>query len=113
MSNCQWPTGQCECYAVDAAKADPRGRVWMHCEEGLSLSQASMTRFVMFCLLNDIEIGQLHPFNYKHRNCQVSASVRIHPSQFAAFEDATGGRLRKPPRISLNTSTPATLGEKE
>jgi hypothetical protein len=73
----------------------------MHCEEGLTLTRSSMSRFVMFCLTNNIEIGTLHPFNYRYPRCQVSASVRIHPDLFAAFEDATGGKLRKPPRLSL------------
>ena len=78
----------------------------MHCEEGLTLSKASMTRFVMFCLTNKIEIGQIHPFNANFRNSQVIASVRIRPEQFAAFEAETGGKLRKPPTLSLNQSSP-------
>jgi hypothetical protein len=76
----------------------------MHCEEGLSMTKASMARFVMFCLSNNVEIGTIHPFNYRYQRCQVTASVRIHPDLFSAFEKATGGKLRKPPRISLNSS---------
>jgi hypothetical protein len=83
----------------------------MHCDEGLSLSKASMSRFVMFCLLNNAKIGEIHPFNRNFKNSQVSASVRIHPDLFAAFEAATGGKLHEPPTISLNGSTPATLVE--
>ena len=73
------------------------------------MSKASMTRFVMHCLTNNIEIGQIHPFNYHYRNCQVSASVRLKPEQFEDFERETKGRLRKPPRISLNSSSPEDL----
>jgi hypothetical protein len=81
----------------------------MHCEEGLSMSKASMTRFVMFCLTNNVKIGEIHPFNYRYRNSQVSASVRIRPDQFKDFEAETGGKLRKPPKISLNSSRPEAL----
>jgi hypothetical protein len=101
---CNWPeSGPCACYMATANKPDPHGRVWMHCEQGLSLSKASMSRFVMFCLLNDIEIGSIYPFNYHYRNSQVSASVLMKPEQFEAFEAETHGKLRKPPRIVLNT----------
>lgn len=98
---CNWPTSPCACYAQSMTKPDPYGRVWMHCEEGLSLSKASMARFVMFCLTNNVVIGDIYPFNYRYRNSQVSASVRIKPEQFAAFEAETGGKLRDPPKLSV------------
>lgn len=63
---------------------------------------ASMTRFIMFCLANNVEIGTLKPFNRKYPRCQVSASIRIHPSLFEAFEKETGGTLRDPTVIKLN-----------
>lgn len=110
---CKWPNGTCACYAENAQKPDPAGRVWMHCEEGLSLSKASMTRFVMHCLTNNIEIGTLHPFNHHFPNSQVSASVRLKPDQFEAFESETKGKLRKPPRLSLNSSSAETIESKE
>jgi hypothetical protein len=81
----------------------------MHCEEGLSLSKASMTRFVMHCLTSNIEIGDIHPFNYRYRNSQVSASIRLRPEQFAEFEAVTRGKLRRPPTISLNSSSAETM----
>ena len=81
----------------------------MHCEEGLSLSKASMSRFVMHCLLNDIEIGQIHSFNRNYRNSQVTASVKLRPDQFAEFEEETKGKLRKPPLVSLNASSAESL----
>ena len=109
MSDCKWPEGTCACYAQEAVKPDYAGRVWMHCEEGLNLSKASMTRFVMFCLTNNVEIRTIHPFNYHFPRSQVSASVRIHPDLFSTFEAETGGKLREPPRISLNAYTPAEL----
>lgn len=109
MSDCKWPEGTCACYAQEAVKPDYAGRVWMHCEEGLSLTKSSMSRFVMFCLTNNVEIGTIHPFNYRYLRCQVSASVRIHPDMISTFEAETGGKLRNPPRISLNTSRPEEL----
>lgn len=104
--DCTWPNGTCACYAEQAVKPDYAGRVWMHCDEGLNLSKASMSRFVMFCLCNKVEIGSIHPFNASYPRSQVSAAVRIHPDQIEAFEAETGGKLRKPPRVSLNASSP-------
>ncbi len=103
MSNCKWPEGTCACYAQEAVKPDYAGRIWMHCEEGLNLSKSSMTRFVMFCLTNNVEIGSLHPFNSNFPRSQVK------PDQFPAFENETGGKLRPPPRISLNSSSPDNI----
>jgi len=108
---CQWPKGVCACYVANAHKPDFYGRVWMHCEDGLTMTKASMARFVMHCLTNNIEIGQIHPFNYRYLRCQVSVSVRLKPEQFSAFEDETGGKLRKPPRISLNSSSAEDLAQ--
>lgn len=106
---CTWPSGTCACYAEQATKPDYAGRIWMHCDEGLSLSKASMSRFVMFCLTNRVEIGSIHPFAPDYPRSQVCAAVRIKPELIAAFEKETGGRLREPPRISLNASSPETL----
>lgn len=110
---CKWPNGTCACYAENVQKPDYAGRVWMHCEEGLTLSKASMSRFVMHCLTNNIEIGQIHPFNYHYHNSQVSASVRLRPDQFEAFEAETKGKLQNPPTLSVNSSTAKSLGEGE
>ena len=109
MGGCKWPEGVCACYAASAEKPDPYGRVWMHCEEGLSMSKASMSRFVMFCLSNNIKIGQIHPFNYRYKNCQVSASVCIRPDQFDAFEAELRAKLRNPPTISVNSSSAKSI----
>lgn len=111
MTECKWPNEPCACYKANATKPDPFGRVWMHCEEGLTLSKASMARFVMHCLTNNIEIGQIHPFNYRYKSSQVSASVRIRPDQFEEFELVTRGKLHEPPRLSLNSSTAKALTE--
>ena len=102
MSNCTWPEGTCKCWEKEQTKPDPYGRVWMHCEQGLSFTKASMSRFIMFCLGNNVHIEQIHPFNANFPGCQVSAVVRIHPSQLEAFEKETKGKLRKPPVIKLN-----------
>lgn len=107
---CKWPNGECACYTANAQKADSFGRVWMHCDKGLSMSRASMSRLMMFCLPNNVEIGSIHPFNYRFRNSQVSVSVRLRPDQFLQFEEETRGKLREPPRISLNWSTPEFMG---
>lgn len=81
---------------------DQQGRVWMHVEEGLALSKASMTRFIMFCVLSNVEIGTIWPFNRAYHGSLVCASVRLKPDQFEAFEKATGGKLRTPPKLNLN-----------
>ena len=108
---CNWPEGTCACYAQEAEKPDYAGRVWMHCEEGLSLTRASMARFVMFCLKNNVEIGSISPFNPRYKRSLVLATVRIHPDLIDSFTEQTGGKLRSPPRISLNTSDPSALSE--
>ena len=100
--NCGWPKDECACYRQKRDEADPWGRVWMHSESGLSFSKASMSRFMMFCLGNNIEIGDIHAFNPKYKNSLVIASVRLKPEQIEAFEAETRGKLRKPPVINLN-----------
>jgi len=82
---------------------DLHGRVWMHCESGLSLTKASMTRFIMHVLENRIEIGQIYAFNPKYKGSLVLATLLLRPDQFEKFEKATGGKLRKPPVIHLNS----------
>lgn len=103
---CTWPEGTCKCWEETQAKPDIYGRVWMHCEEGLALNKASMARFMLFCLTNRVEIGQVDAFNPRYRNSAVLASVRLRPEQFTAFEAETGGKLREPPRIKLNSEAP-------
>lgn len=61
MSDCNWPEGNCKCWEKEQSKPDPYGREWMHCEEGLNFSKASMSRFIMFCLANNVEIGDFIP----------------------------------------------------
>lgn len=109
MSSCNWPEGTCACYAQEAVKPDYAGRVWMHCEEGLTLTKSSMSCFVMFCLTNNIEIGYIHPFNYRYPRSPVSVSVRIHPDKISSFEAETGGTLKEPPKLSLNSSSPRKI----
>lgn len=102
---CTWPSGACVCWeALQENPEDHAGRVWMHCEKGLSLSKASMSRFMMFCLSNSVQIGSVHAFNARHPRCQVSATIRLRPDQFTAFEEETGGTLQKPPVVKLNAA---------
>lgn len=82
---------------------DIYGRVWMHCESGLALTKASMTRFIMHVLENRIEIGQIYAFNPKFKGSLVLATLLLRPDQFEEFEKATGGKLREPPVIHLNS----------
>lgn len=100
-ARCNEPLHDCQC-PEPGSEADHYGRVWRHCEEGLSMTKASMARFMMFCLSQNVEIGSVHAFNPRYRGSQVLAAVRIHPDQFEAFESETGGKLRRPPRIVLN-----------
>lgn len=89
-------------------QTDPRdfyGRVWRNCESGLSLTKASMGRFIMFVLRNNVEIGDLYVFDPKFHGSRVLASLRLRPDQFEAFEQETGGKLRKPAKIDLNTNS--------
>ena len=81
------------------ARDDP---VWMHCEQGLSFTKASVTRLMMHVLRNRIEIGDLYAFNPRYPGCNVIGSFKLRPSQFSAFEQETGGKLRLPPKIKLN-----------
>ena len=99
---CTWPNGTCQHYIQKETQPDPWGRVWMHCEEGLSMSNASLARFMGFCLRNRIKIGDVHAFQPSYSRSQVSAAVRLKPEQFEAFERETGGKLREPPKIHLN-----------
>ena len=99
---CTWPEGYCQCWAAEQAKPDPFGRVWMHCEEGLSMSNASLARFLSFCLKNNVELGSVSAFQPRYHRSSVSAAVRLKPEQFLAFEEQTGGKLRSPPKVRLN-----------
>jgi hypothetical protein len=99
---CTWPDGVCSCYEMEQTRPDHSGRVWMHCEKGLTFSKASMSRFIMFCLGNNVEIGDIYVFDRTFPRSQVIVSVRLLPDQFAAFEAETGGKLREPPRIKLS-----------
>ena len=102
---CTWPAGTCQCMMAQQGKPDPYGRVWMHCESGLSFTKASVTRFVMFCLGNNVEIGEVRAFNPKYPGCLLLATVRIRPDQITAFEAETGGKLTEPPKITLNSQS--------
>lgn len=106
---CTWPEGTCKCWEQEQSKPDPFGREWMHCDEGLAMTKASMARFMLFCLRNRVEIGMCDAFNPRYHNSAVMASVRLRPDQFDAFERETGGKLRKPPLIKLNCDTREAL----
>lgn len=84
-------------------KPDHLGRVWRHCESGLSLTAASLSRFMLFALRNRVEVGEVYAFSPKYIRSLVLASVRLRPDQFEAFERETGGTLREPPRAHLNS----------
>lgn len=99
---CAWPEGYCQHYIKEQSTPDPFGRVWMHCEAGLSMSNASLARFMSFCLRNNIKIGEVSAFQPNYPRSLVLASVRLKPDQFEAFERETGGKLREPPKINLN-----------
>ena len=101
---CTWPTGYCQCWAAKQSKPDPFGRVWMHCEDGLSMSKASLARFMTFCLTRNVELGGVSAFQPRYSRSTVLAAVRLRPDQFAEFEQETGGKLRTPPKIALNSS---------
>ena len=99
---CLWPNGTCKCYLENETKPDLYGRVWMHCDEGLNFSKASMSRFIMFCLANNVKIGDIFVMNNKYPQSAVSVSIRLKESQFEDFTAETKGILKRPPEISLN-----------
>ncbi|MEO9521684.1 MAG: hypothetical protein ABJC88_16905 [Parasphingorhabdus sp.] len=99
---CNWPDGNCACAAEQAEKPDFYGRVWMQCQEGLNMNKASMARFMMFCLANNIEIGSVYAFAPRYKNCSVVAAIRLKEGQFKEFTEATGGKLSKPVTVKLN-----------
>lgn len=102
-NNCTWPSGVCKCWESEQKKPqDHAGRVWMHCEEGLAMTKASMARFMLYCLEKNIEIGSVHAFNSNYKGSLVLATIRLRPDQFEEFETETRGKLRKPPTIKLN-----------
>lgn len=86
-------------------------RVVRHCESGLSLTKASMARFVMHCLEKNIEICQIWPLNHDIKGSLVCAVVKLRPDQIEPFEASTGGKLRMPPRAHLNSDRRAGIGE--
>ena len=57
---------------------------------------------MMFCLENNVEIGSVYAFNPRYKRSLVLAAIRIRPEMTEAFEAATGGILRDPPKIKLN-----------
>lgn len=98
---CYKETDECTC-PEPGSEADHYGRVWRHCEQGLTMTKASMARFMMFCLSNNVQIGDVYAFNANYKGSQVLASIRLKPEQIEAFEAETGGKLRRPPRLVLN-----------
>ena len=100
-ARCNEPLHDCRC-PEPGSEADHYGRVWRHCEEGLCMTKASMARFMMFCLANRVEIGDVYAFDPRFRGSQVIAAIRINPDQIEAFERETGGKLRRPSRLVLN-----------
>ena len=67
------------------------------------MSNASLARFMTFCLKNRVEIGEVWSLNPKYPRALVIATVRIKPNLFEAFERETGGRLKEPPKVTLNS----------
>lgn len=67
------------------------------------MSKASLARFMTFCLSKRVEIGSISAFQPSYKLSAVHAAIRLHPDQFEAFERETGGKLREPPKITLNS----------
>lgn len=66
------------------------------------MTKASMARFMIYCLKNSVEIGEVYAFNPRYHGSMVIASIRLRPDQFDDFERETGGKLAPPPHIVLN-----------
>ncbi len=67
------------------------------------MSNASLARFMGFCLRNRIKVGDIWAFQPSYPRSLVTAAVCLKPEQFEAFERETGGKLREPPKIKLNS----------
>lgn len=89
----------------DYPEKDYLGRVWMHCDSGLSLTKASMARFMIYCLKNNILIGDIYALNPKYERSLVCAAVCLRPEHIEEFTRETGGVLTEPAVFKLN-STP-------
>ena len=76
----------------------------MTCESGISLTKASVTRLMWYILRNNIELGQIYAFNPKFHGSLVCVSLRLRPDQFEEFERETGGKLRTPVQVHLNST---------
>jgi hypothetical protein len=81
---------------------DYLGRTWMHCESGLYLSKVCMGRFLVYCLENNILIGDIWALNPEYKRSLVCVAVCLRPEQIEDFTKVTGGKLRKPAVIKLN-----------
>ena len=66
------------------------------------MSNASLARFMSFCLKNNVKLGSVDAFQPSYSRSRVMAAVRLRPEQFDAFERETGGRLSEPPKLNLN-----------
>lgn len=75
----------------------------MHCESGLNMTNASLLRFIKFVLKNKIEIGQIYAFDPRYNRSLVLASLKLRPDQIEAFEQETGGKLKPPTQVHLNS----------
>lgn len=99
---CNWPSGTCQCWIDEQMKPDHYGRIWMHCESGLKLTKTSLAGFTLYCLSNNILIGELSAFNANYKGSLVLATVKIREEQIEGFTRETGGILTLPPKICLN-----------
>jgi len=102
MGGCNWPNGTCACYTQEQEKPDVFGRVWMHCDSGLSMSKKSTLSLIQFILKNRLEVGSFYALEPSFSRSQVCVSVKIHPDLIPDFERETGGKLSRPPTIKLS-----------
>ena len=102
---CNWPEGACACYLKkqeEQETGDIFGKVWYHCEKGITLTKSSLGRFFYYCGKNQIDIGDVWFCSPKYDRSQVCVSIKMKPEQKEPMETELKIKLHDPPVLSLN-----------
>jgi len=80
------------------------GAAWWHTDDYASpcLSKAGLGEFFFAVLSSGAQVGEVWPFNFRHRRSLVLVSIFATEDQKAEIEAKTRYRLRRPPKIKLS-----------